>query len=140
VDQRFLKRGPSAAVLVALALAIALVSLGVGAALAAAAFVAWATPAADERPADLVGLWTVSYTNGATRVYIVDRAGNVTFADGRPVGVLSKQADGTLLLSLEGDKLERITLGTDGRLFVEHYAPRAGFPGIPPTCVGIGVR
>jgi hypothetical protein len=46
-----------------------------------------------------------------------------------------------LVLVLDGDgKLERLTLGTDGRLFVEHYDPVTEFPAHPPTCVGIGVR
>ena len=46
-----------------------------------------------------------------------------------------------LLLTFEGDdKLEWLTLGTDGRLFVEHYDPKGNFPEKKATHIGIGVR
>lgn len=46
-----------------------------------------------------------------------------------------------LLLTFEGDdKLERLTLGADGRLFVEHYDPKANFPEQKASHIGIGSR
>ncbi|HEX5270813.1 MAG TPA: hypothetical protein VFW33_10015 [Gemmataceae bacterium] len=46
-----------------------------------------------------------------------------------------------LLLEFEGDdRLERLTLGTDGRLFVEHYNPKGDFPDGKAKHIGIGVR
>jgi hypothetical protein len=52
-----------------------------------------------------------------------------------------KRKDGLLLLTFGGDKkLERLTLGTDGRLFIEHYDPGYGFPEKKANDIGIGVR
>ena len=49
--------------------------------------------------------------------------------------------DGALLLVFEGDgKLERLTLGSDGRLFVEHYGNADDYPAKKAKLIGIGVR
>ena len=54
---------------------------------------------------------------------------------------LRPRKDGILLLVMEGDgKLERLTLGTDGRLFVEHYGNKDDYPEKKATHIGIGVR
>ena len=52
-----------------------------------------------------------------------------------------KRQDGVLLLTFEGDgKLERLTLGSDGRLFVEHYGVKDDYPEQTASHIGIGVR
>ena len=37
-------------------------------------------------------------------------------------------------------ELERLTLGTDGRLFIEHYDPKEDFPDKKAAHIGIGTR
>jgi hypothetical protein len=45
------------------------------------------------------------------------------------------------LLSFQGDaKVERLTMGTDGRLFVEHFQQQADLLGKFPEIMGIGIR
>jgi hypothetical protein len=55
-------------------------------------------------------------------------------------GQISRK-DGILLLVMEGDgKLDRLTLGTIGRLFVDHYGNKDDYPEKKATHIGIGVR
>jgi hypothetical protein len=50
------------------------------------------------------------------------------------------RASGTLLLEQERDaKMERLTLGVDGRLFVEHWRHTSHFPD-GSIVFGIGIR
>ena len=113
---------------------------------AAVAFVALVlvlpTPAApalkDKNPIP-AGTWTVTYhPNRAVRVYTVTADGDVSFPE---FGSKAKLAvrDREVTLDFADGKLERWTLGRDGRLFVEHFNPKASFPDGPPDQVGIGV-
>jgi hypothetical protein len=150
VDERFIKRGPSTGFLVVLLLGVGFGALIVGAAITAVGILVFAPNSMTRhalgwRPGtdldDLEGVWSITYTNNTARVYVIDDAGNVTFQATGARGRLREQPDDTFLLEFNGDgKLERLTLGSDGRLFVEHYDPGAAFPGQAPTQIGIGVR
>jgi hypothetical protein len=90
----------------------------------------------------LAGEWQIDYTYGAVRTYVVEPDGKVsgTAEEEKLKGRITRK-DGTLILIMEGDgKLERLTLGTDGRLFVEHYGNAADYPEKRATHIGIGVR
>jgi hypothetical protein len=72
-------------------------------------------------------------------VYAVGADGEVTFADtGAKASLVEK--DKEVLLDFKDGKLERWTLGKDGRLFVEHFNPRDSYPAGPPDQIGVGVR
>ncbi len=140
MDERFLKRGPGPAVLTLLAIAVAVAGLVVGALgmLGAVFLLRPAAPA--EGVAALAGEWTITYTNGAVRVYTIQPDGTVASRDPMLWGRVHDEG-GMLLLTFDGDdKLERLTAGEDGRLFVEHYAPKTDFPLKKPLWVGIGLR
>jgi hypothetical protein len=95
---------------------------------------------ADTQITVLAGEWKITYTNDAVRVYTIDTSGKVSFAEEKLQGQI-KRKDGALLLTFEGDnKVERLTLGTDGRLFVEHYDPKDDFPDKKAAHIGIGTR
>jgi len=107
-------------------------------------FVPWAATGAQEKGdtqiAVLAGEWKITYTNDAVRVYVIDTGGKVSFDEEKLKGQI-KRKGAALLLEFEGDdRLERLTLGTDGRLFVEHYNPKGDFPDKKPAHIGIGVR
>ncbi|HMF19177.1 MAG TPA: hypothetical protein VKE98_18350 [Gemmataceae bacterium] len=90
----------------------------------------------------LAGEWKIEYTHGAVRVYVIDKIGSVagTAEEEKLKGQISRK-DGVLLLIMEGDgKLERLTLGVDGRLFVEHYNNKDDYPEKKATHIGIGAR
>lgn len=90
----------------------------------------------------LAGEWKVEYTHGAVRNYVIEKDGKVAgTADNEKLPGQISRKDGTLLLIFEGDgKLERLTLGSDGRLFVEHYNPSENYPDRKASVMGIGVR
>jgi hypothetical protein len=90
----------------------------------------------------LAGEWKIDYTNDAVRTYIVEQDGKVAgTADEEKLKGQIKRKNGMLLLTFEGDgKVERLTLGTDGRLFIEHYDPKENFPEKKATWIGIGIR
>jgi len=98
-----------------------------------------AAPALRDRSPVPAGVWTVTYhPNRAVRVYVVSAEGEVTFAEGRSkVKLVTK--DKEIVLDLKDGKLERWTVGKDGRLFVEHFNPRDGYPAGPPDQIGVGV-
>jgi hypothetical protein len=76
------------------------------------------------------------------RTYVIEKNGKVsgTADEEKLQGQISRK-DGILLLIMEGDgKLERLTLGTDGRLFVEHYGNKDDYPEKKATHIGIGIR
>jgi hypothetical protein len=87
----------------------------------------------------LAGEWKITYSHDAVRVYTIEKDGKVTFDEEKLKGQIRRK-DGILLLEFEGDnKLERLTLGGDGRLFVEHFDPKANWPDGKPL-IGIGTR
>jgi hypothetical protein len=99
-----------------------------------------AAPALKDRSPVPAGTWTVTYhPNRAVRVYAVGADGEVAFADtGAKARLVEK--DKEVLLDFKDGKLERWTLGKDGRLFVEHFNPRDSYPAGPPDQIGVGVR
>lgn len=90
--------------------------------------------------ARLAGKWKIEYSSDATRGYIIDRDGSVSYPDANLKGKITRQDNMLLLVFEDDDKLERLTPAIDGRLLVEHYNPKANFPGKRWTVIGIGVR
>jgi hypothetical protein len=90
----------------------------------------------------LAGEWKIEYTHGAVRTYVIEKDGKVSgLADEEKLKGQISRKDSILLLVMESDgKLERLTLGTDGRLFVEHYGNKDDYPEKKATHIGIGVR
>jgi hypothetical protein len=98
-----------------------------------------AAPALKDKNPIPPGVWTVTYhPNRAVRVYTVTADGEVTLAEFGGKAKLSVK-DREIILDLSDGKLERWTLGHDGRLFVEHFNPRANYPDSQPDQIGIGV-
>ncbi len=96
----------------------------------------------DNQIAVLAGEWKITYTNDTGRVYVIDKDGKVLFDEEKAgwKGQIKRQ-EAALLLEFEGDnRLERLTLGTDGRLFLEHYYTSEFLDGKKPRHIGIGVR
>lgn len=107
--------------------------------LLAVASAAFAAPALKDKNPIPAGTWTVTYhPNRAVRVYTVTADGEVTLAEFGGKGKLAVK-DREIILDLGDGKLERWTLGRDGRLFVEHFNPRSTYPDSPPDQIGIGV-
>lgn len=90
----------------------------------------------------LAGEWKIDYTHGAVRTYVVETDGKVTgTADEEKLKGQITRENGVLLLVMGDDgKLERLTLGVDGRLFVEHYGTKADYPEQKASHIGIGTR
>jgi hypothetical protein len=88
----------------------------------------------------LAGTWQITYhPNKTVRTYTITKRGEVLFSELDMRGQIAV-GDTGLLLDFQSDgKLERLTLGTDGRLFVEHYNPATLFPNNPDQ-IGIGRR
>lgn len=90
--------------------------------------------------ADLAGEWKIAYTNNYVRLYVIDEDGKVKF-DAEGITGQIKPGEAALLVEFDqNDQLERLTLRSDGQLFVEHYNPKADYPDKKPTTTGIGVR
>jgi hypothetical protein len=90
----------------------------------------------------LAGEWQIDYTHDAVRTYVVEKDGQVagTAGEEKLKGRITRK-DGVLLLIFDGDgKLERLTLGSDGRLFVEHYGNADDYPAKKAKLIGVGVR
>jgi hypothetical protein len=90
----------------------------------------------------LAGEWKINYTNDAVRTYVIEKDGRVSgVADEERLKGQIKRTDGIMILIFEGDgKLERLTLGSDGRLFVEHYPSAGDYPEKKAPIIGIGVK
>lgn len=80
--------------------------------------------------AEISGRWDIKYSNRVVRRYAISSEGVVTW-DGRRLGRI-EILDGTLVLKqLQDEKVERLTLGLDGRLFVEHWRHTSHYPDRP---------
>ncbi len=90
--------------------------------------------------AGLVGDWQVTYTNGSVRHYTVDRQGFVVFEQEKRKGRAVRKSEATLLYFSGDTRVERLTLGIDGRLFIEHFSQQADLIGKFPEIMGIGIR
>jgi hypothetical protein len=99
-----------------------------------------AQEAKDQAIADLVGEWQISYTNGSGRLYSIDRQGLVSFEREKMKGRVIRKSEALLLLFAGDARIERLTMGTDGRLFVEHFPQQADLLGKTPEIMGIGIR
>jgi hypothetical protein len=98
-----------------------------------------AAPALKDKNPIPAGNWMVTYTpNRAVRVYTVTASGDVSFAESSTRGKLTIK-DREVILDLSDGKLERWTLGHDGRLFVEHFNPKDTYPDGTPDQIGIGI-
>jgi hypothetical protein len=101
------------------------------------------SPALADPQGKYVGDWTISYTHGAVRSYSIDKDGKVSgMANELQLNGKIELKDAMLLLTFDGeDKLERLTLGTNGNvMFIEHYHPKSDFPDGKAAHFGIGVR
>lgn len=108
----------------------------IGSALALAA----AQEPTDKQVAEMEGDWEVTYTNTSVRFYSIDKDGVVKFPEEGLKGQIRRKAE-ALLLGFEGDgKIERLTMGMDGRLFIEHFTEQAGLIEAKATIMGIGIR
>ena len=97
-----------------------------------------AAPGAKDKNPIPPGVWTVTYhPNRAVRVYTVSADGDVSFSESTTKAKLTVK-DRQVTLEFDDGKLERWTLGHDGRLFVEHFNPKSSFPDNPPDQIGIG--
>jgi len=75
------------------------------------------------------GTWTVKYSHGSVRNYAIAADGKVSAKvdDAELKGEITKH-EGHWLLIFPGDgKLERISLTSQGKLFVEHFNPREAY-------------
>lgn len=100
-----------------------------------------ASRADDLRFWKLAGDWTVTYGNGAVRAYSLDTDGKLqgTAGQAKLTGQLELR-DSRLLLTFNDDKLERLSLKDDGRLSVEQWNAKAGYPKQRPAQTGTGIR
>ena len=55
-------------------------------------------------------------------------------------GRISRKSEALLLMFGGDPKVERLTMGMDGRLFIEHYQQQADLVGKKLEIMGIGVR
>jgi hypothetical protein len=98
-----------------------------------------AAPGAKDKNPIPPGVWTVTYhPNRAVRAYTVTADGDVSFSESTTKAKLTVK-DREVTLDFDDGKLERWTVGHDGRLFVEHFNPRANYPDGQPDQIGIGV-
>jgi tetratricopeptide (TPR) repeat protein/tRNA A-37 threonylcarbamoyl transferase component Bud32 len=95
---------------------------------------------ANDPIAAVAGEWKVTYTHDVVREYKIDKDGRVTFEEVKLKGQIKRKGPALLLEFAGDDRLERLTLGADGRLFVEHYNPKGDFPDGQAKHIGIGVR
>jgi hypothetical protein len=101
-----------------------------------------------QEPADtqitvLAGEWKVTYTNDSVWVSVIDTEGKWSVVEPKEPklkGQIKRKGAALLLEFEEDDRMERLTLGTDGRLFVEHYYKSEFLDGKKPRHIGIGVR
>lgn len=99
-----------------------------------------AAPALKDKPLIPAGTWTVKYApNQAIRVYEVSETGEVNFGELELKATLERTDAKNVLLNLKDGKIERWTLGNDGRLFVEHFNPAENYPTTVDQ-IGIGTR
>jgi CubicO group peptidase (beta-lactamase class C family) len=95
---------------------------------------------------DLAGQWSIVYGDdpyGPIHIYSFDKQGKLRGrecgAGDVPLTGQVERRDGVLLLAFnEVDKLERLALRVDGRLAVEHWAPKAGYGARGPDWIGVG--
>ena len=118
--------------------------LSIAALIAAAALSVTAQEAKDTNKdktiARLAGDWQISYTNGAVRHYSIDEQGFVTFEAEKRKAQISRKSE-ALLIAFGGEsRVERLTMGTDGRLFIEHFQQQPDMLGKMPEIMGIGIR
>lgn len=73
------------------------------------------------------GTWSVTYSNGVGRRYVIDKEGIAAYGDRR--GRLSIK-DGNTVLDFGDGKLERLLL-VSGRLRIEHFNPASSYPSNP---------
>jgi hypothetical protein len=94
----------------------------------------------DKQIADLAGEWEITYTNDAVRRYTIDKEGVVTFEATKQNMRITRKGE-ALMLAFQGDgKVERLRMGVDGRLFVEHFLSHTEPVEKRPHAIGIGIR
>ncbi len=116
--------------------------LAILAAMTSLSMPAAARDANDKAIAAMAGEWELLYTNGSTRHYAIDKQGEVTFASTQETrkGRIFRKSEALLLMFGGEPKVERLTMGTDGRLFIEHYQQQADLVGKKLEIMGVGVR
>jgi hypothetical protein len=83
------------------------------------------------------GIWTIKYSNGASRVYSITAAGLVVFPAEKHSGKLVMK-DGETVLDFGDGAIERLEV--DGRVLqVDHHAPASDYPHFI-NLYGVGVK
>jgi len=89
---------------------------------------------------DLEGRWEITYPNKQSRTLVIERGGKVSSERGKEEGRLERRQNRLVIVGDGDDKVESLTQGSDGRLFVEEFTPRNAFPDRKPNAIGVGVR
>ncbi len=89
---------------------------------------------------ELAGVWHITYTNGSVRHYTIDKQGSTKFEQENRQGRAIRKSEANLLYFAGDTRMERLTLGIDGRLFVEHFAQQADLVGKSAEIMGVGIR
>ena len=97
-------------------------------------------PKLDPLIADLVGEWRITYNDGASREYKVDSKGVLSFEAEQSQGQIVRKSEALLIWFPGNPKMERLTMGVDGRLFVEHFPSQDELVKNKPALIGIGIR
>lgn len=86
---------------------------------------------------ELNGEWTLRYTNGVTRVYLIEDGEHVQWNDG--ISATIEREGNKFLFRHKSTNIERVTLA-DGELFVEYYLHGQGVENRTPSIMAIGTR
>ncbi|MHC5539682.1 hypothetical protein ACYOEI_15805 [Singulisphaera rosea] len=95
---------------------------------------------ADKQLAEMEGEWEITYTNAAVRTYRIDKDGVVRFSEEGLKGRIQRKSEALILGFEEDERVERLTMGMDGRLFIEHFAEEVELVETKATIMGIGIR
>lgn len=86
---------------------------------------------------NFMGVWRVTYSNNYIRNYKVDSEDRVLFLEESRQAIL--QRGNEVLLKFNDGKIERWRIHGN-HLLVEHWNPASGYPKLPPTETGVGIR
>lgn len=96
-----------------------------------------ANPVSSQLGATLEGTWSVKYSNGNTRSYVVSADGGVRFLEDKMTGKVTWDKDAWVFDFGDG-KFERGTV--QRMLHIEHYTSNVEFDERKPSITGNGIR
>jgi hypothetical protein len=90
-------------------------------------------------PTNIVGRWSIRFSNGNVRTYVFLPNGDVKFVESKLVSHADRDGD-AWILDFGDEKKERVT-AAGGNLKIEHFEPGSTFPDGQPrfTAVGTGL-